>query len=127
MGNWTPSGFVGQMFKTHGKHVPPPAIMPPPVKWGDEETVRERFEDGISHLKLSRRIYPFRYPFPPSEVVEFFRTYYGPSFKAFTALNAEQQSALRADLEQLWTEHNTATDGTTSLGAEYLEVVAIRQ
>jgi SAM-dependent methyltransferase len=127
MGNWTPSGFVGQMFKTHGKHVPPPAIMPPPVKWGDEETVRERFEDGISHLKLSRRIYPFRYPFPPSEVVEFFRTYYGPSFKAFTALNAEQQSALRADLEQLWTEHNTATDGTTLLGAEYLEVVAIRQ
>jgi SAM-dependent methyltransferase len=135
MGNWTPSGFVGQMFKIHGKHVPPPAtlapgasagVMPPPVKWGDEETIRDRFEDGISHLKLSRRVYPFRYPFPPAEVVEFFRTYYGPSHKAFAALDSEKQSALRADLEQLWTAQNTATDGTTSIGSEYLEVVAIR-
>ena len=127
MGNWTPTGFVGQMFKIHGKHVPPPAIMPPPVKWGDEETIRERFTDGISHLRLSRHLYPFRYPFPPSEVVEFFRTYYGPSYKAFAALDAEKQSALRADLTQLWTEHNTAADGMTSIGSEYLEVVAIRQ
>lgn len=127
MGNWTPTGFVGQMFKVHGKHVPAPAIMAPPVKWGDEETVRERLSDGTSHLKLSRRLYPFRYPFPPSEVVEFFRAYYGPSHKTFAALDAEKQSALRGELEQLWTEHNTATDGTTFIEAEYLEVVAIRQ
>ena len=127
MGNWTPAGFVGQMFKIHGKHVPPPAIMAPPVKWGDEEVVRERFGDGISHLKLTRRLYPFRYPFAPMEVVEFFRTYYGPSYKAFAALEAEKQAALRADLEQLWTENNTASDGTTAIDSEYLEVVAIRQ
>jgi SAM-dependent methyltransferase len=126
MANWTPGGFVGQMFKTHGKHVPPPAITPPPVKWGDEETVRERFQDGVSHLKLNRRLYPFRYPFPPAQVVEFFRTYYGPSHKAFAALDSEKQAALRQDLERLWTEHNSATDGTTSLEAEYLEVVAIK-
>lgn len=126
MGNWTPTGFVGQMFRIHGKYVPPPAIMPPPVKWGDEEAIRERLEAGTSHLKLSRRMYPFRYPFPPAQVVEFFRTYYGPSYKAFGALDAEKQSALRGELEQLWTEHNTATDGTTSIEAEYLEVVAIR-
>src|SRR5215208_1741041 len=110
MGNWTPAGFVGQMFKIHGKHVPPPGIMAPPVKWGDEEVVRERFGDGISHLKISRRIYPFRYPFSTYEVVEFFRNYYGPSYKAFAALDAEKQSALRADLDQLWADHNTATD-----------------
>ncbi|HZM25236.1 MAG TPA: class I SAM-dependent methyltransferase, partial [Anaerolineales bacterium] len=127
MGNWTPTGFVGQMFKTMGKHVPPPAIMAPPVKWGDEEVVRERYNDGISYLKLNRRLYPFRYPFPPSDVVEFFRTYYGPTHKAFAALDTEKQSALRQDLEQLWINHNTATDGTTSLESEYLEVVAIRQ
>ncbi len=126
MGNWTPSGFVGQMFKVHGKHVPPPAIMPAPVKWGEEETVRERFKDGISHLKLSRRLYPFRYPFPPSQVIEFFRTYYGPSHKAFAALDPEKQTALRRDLETLWAEHNSATEGTTSLESEYLEVIAIR-
>lgn len=127
MGNWTPTGFVGQMFKIHGKHVPPPAVMAPPVKWGDEETVRERFADGISHLRVSRHLYPFRYPFPPAEVVEFFRRYYGPTHKAFAALDAEKQAALRGDLEQLWTEHNTATDGTTLIEAEYLEVVAVRQ
>jgi SAM-dependent methyltransferase len=127
MGNWTPTGFVGQMFRIHGKYVPPPTIMPPPVKWGDEEAIQERLEDGTSHLKLSRRMYPFRYPFPPAQVVEFFRTHYGPSYKAFGALDAEKQSALRAELEQLWTEHNTATDGTTSIEAEYLEVVAIRK
>ncbi len=127
MGNWTPAGFVGQMFKIHGKHVPPPAIMAPPVKWGDEEVVRQRFGDGISHLKLTRRLYPFRYPFAPTEVVEFFRTYYGPSYKAFGALEADKQAALREDLEQLWTENNTATDGTTAIDSEYLEVVAIRQ
>ena len=130
MGNWTPSGFIGQMFKVHGKHVPPPAIMPPPVKWGDEDIAREQFKDGISHLKLSRRLYPFRYPFSPAEVVEFFRAYYGPSHKAFAALAAhsyEKQAALRRELEELWTEHNTATDGTTLIDADYLEVVAIRQ
>ena len=127
MGNWTPSGFVGQMFKTMGKHVPPPAIMASPVKWGDEETVRERFEDGISRLSQSRQLYPFRYPFSPSEAVEFFRLYYGPAHKAFAALDAGKQSALRRDLEQLWTEHNLAADGTTLVLAEYLEVVAIRQ
>ena len=126
MGNWTPTGFVGQMFKAHGKHVPPPGSMPAPVKWGDEETARERFKDGISHLKLNRRLYPFRYPFPPSQVVEFFRTYYGPSLKAFAALDPEKQTALRQDLEMLWTAHNSATDGTTSLESEYLEVIAIR-
>ena len=127
MGNWTPSGFVGQMFKMMGKYVPPPAIMAPPVKWGEGEIVRQRFTDGISRLRLSRHLYPFRYPFSPSEVVEFFRLYYGPTNKAFAALDAKKQSALRRDLEGLWVEHNTATDGTTLVLAEYLEVVAIRQ
>ena len=127
MGNWTPTGFVGQMFKVHGKYVSPPALMASPVKWGDEEIVRERLSDGTSHLKLSRRLYPFRYPFPPTEVVEFFCTYYGPSHKAFAALDAEKQSALQRELEQLWSEHNTATDGTTFIESEYLEVTAIRK
>lgn len=128
MANWTPSGFVGKMFRAHGRHVPPPAIVPPPVKWGDEETIRERLQDGISHLKLNRRLYPFQFPFPPEQLVEFWRTYYGPTLKAFAALDAEKQAALRQDLEALWTEHNAATDGrTTFVEAEYLEVIAIRQ
>lgn len=127
MANWIPTGFVGKMFKIHGQYVPPSPLMAPPVKWGDEETVRQRFQEGTSHLKLTRRMYPFRYPFPPAEAVEFFRTYYGPSLKTFAALDDEKQAALRRDLEALWSEYNSATDGTTSIDAEYLEVIAIRR
>lgn len=126
MGNWTPGGFVGQMFKTHGKHVPPPAGMPSPVLWGDEATVRERLGDGVADLQLARKTYPMRYPFAPAEVVEFFRSYYGPSNRAFAALDADGQAALRSDLEQLWSAHNAGQDSETAVEAEYLEVVAIR-
>ena len=126
MGNWTPSGFIGQMFKTNGKHVPPPAGMPSPVLWGDEATVRERLGENIADLRLTRKMYPIKYPFPPSEVVEFFRTYYGPTNRAFAALDSDKQAALRSDLEQLWSEHNKTSDGGTEIEAEYLEVAAIR-
>ena len=126
MANWTPAGFVGQMFKLTGKHVPPPPNMPSPVKWGDEETVRERLREGIADLKLTKRMCPFVYPFPPAEVVESFRMYYGPTKRAFEALDDNGQAALRKDLEQLWGEHNQATDGTTYGEGEYLEVLATR-
>ncbi len=127
MANWTPEGFIGQMFKVTGKHVPPPSNMPSPLKWGDEETVRERMRDGVADLQLSRQMCQFKYPFPPAEVVEFFRMYYGPTQRAFAALDAEGQKALRSDLERLWIEHNQATDNTTLGDGEYLEVVATRE
>ncbi|HEX6622759.1 MAG TPA: class I SAM-dependent methyltransferase [Pyrinomonadaceae bacterium] len=126
MANWTPEGFVGRMFKLGGKYVPPPPGMPPPVKWGDEETVRERLRDGVADLRLTRRICLFDYPFPPAEVVEFFRKYYGPTQRTFDALDDAGQAALRGDLERLWTEHNRATDDTTRVEGEFLEVVATR-
>ncbi|MBI1762233.1 MAG: class I SAM-dependent methyltransferase [Acidobacteria bacterium] len=126
MANWTPTGFVGQMFALGSKHVPPPPNLPPPVKWGEEETVRERLREGIADLQLTRRLCHFNYPFPPAEVVEFFRTYFGPTQRAFAALDTEGQAALRRDLEQLWTEHNQATDNTTQVDGEYLEAIAIR-
>lgn len=126
MANWTAEGFVGQMFKTIGKHVPPPPLMPSPLLWGNEATVRERLRDGVAELQLSKRLYPFDYPFAPSEVVEFYRTYYGPTNRAFATLDAAGQTALRSELEHLWTQNNCATNGTTRYDAEYLEVVAIR-
>jgi SAM-dependent methyltransferase len=125
MANWTPEGFVGQMFKTVGRHVPPPQ-MPSPTLWGDEATVRERLREGVAELRLERRMYPMRYPFPPEEVVEFFRTYYGPVNRAFAALDANGQAALRRNLVELWSTHNQATDGTTAVASEYLEVMARR-
>jgi SAM-dependent methyltransferase len=127
MANWTPEGFVGQMFKTIGKHVPPPPLMAPPPKWGDEATVRGRFRDGVAELSLARRMYPFSYPFPPAKVVEFYREFYGPTNRAFAALDEGRQAVLRKDLEALWTQHNEATDGGTRYGGEYLEVVAVRR
>lgn len=125
MANWTPTGFVGQMFKLTGKHVPPPN-MPSPVLWGDETAARERLKDGIADLKLTRRKVTLRFPFSPIKTVEHFRQYYGPTQMAFKALDEGGQSALRHDLEELWTENNQATDGTTEVGSEYLEVIAVR-
>ena len=126
MGNWMPAGFVGQMFKIFGGHVPPPPGMPPPVRWGDEAAVRERLNDGIVDLQMTRRLYPISYPFSLSEVVEFFRRYYGPAQRAFETLDTAGQAALRHDLEALWSEHNQAADGATHIESEYLEVVAVR-
>lgn len=126
MANWTPGGFIGQMFKINGKHVPPPPGMPAPVQWGDEATVRERLREGVAELTLTRRHYPFTYPFGPAEVVEFYRTTYGPTQRAFAALDEGGQAALRRDLEALWSAHNQATDGTTRIQSEYLEVAAVR-
>ena len=125
--NWTPAGFIGKMFKLSGQHVPPSPLMVPPVKWGDEETVRARFADGIADLKLSQRLFQFQYPFAPADVVEFFREYYGPTNKAFAALDAGKQSALRSDLEHLWSENNLSENGKTHVEAEYLEIIATKQ
>lgn len=127
MGNWTPQGFVGQMFKTMGAHVPPPQGVPAPSLWGDEATVRARLGEYVSELHLTRRSYPFKYPFGVAEVVEFFREYYGPTNRAFASLDEEGQAALRHDLERLWSLHNQADDGTVYLESEYLEVQAIRR
>jgi SAM-dependent methyltransferase len=127
MGNWTANGFVGQMFKTMGAHVPPPPGIPSTMLWGDEETVRERLGGYVSELNLTRRLYPFKYPFGPADVVEFFRQYYGPTNRAFSTLDVVGQAALRHDLEALWSKHNLATDGTVYVEAEYLVVQAVRR
>jgi ubiquinone/menaquinone biosynthesis C-methylase UbiE len=127
MVNWTPKSFVGQMFKTIAKHVPPAPSIPSVMLWGDETSVRERLNDGIKELKLTKRTYPsWSYPFAVPEVVEFFRQNYGPTQRAFATLNDEAQKALRHDLEQVFSAHNRATDSTTRLEGEYLEVMAVR-
>jgi SAM-dependent methyltransferase len=127
MGNWTPAGFVGQMFRTVGKHFPPPAGMPSPVLWGDEAVVRERFGvAGAASVEIERRVFPFTYPFGPSGVVDMFRKCYGPTNRAFGAIDAAGQAALASDLVRLWTDANRATDGTTRVDAEYLAVRAAR-
>ncbi len=127
MANWTPEGFVGKTFQAMSRMVPPPAGVPAPVLWGDENIVRQRLSHGVSSLSLTRRLAPFRFPFGPKEVVRFFRQYFGPTQIAFSRLDPQSQLALATELESLWTEYNKATDGTTSLDAEYLDVRATRK
>jgi SAM-dependent methyltransferase len=125
MANWTPAGFVGQMFKTISRHIAPSG-MPSPVLWGDEHVVRERFATGFADLKFAHRIYHFDYPFPPDAVVEFYRTNYGPMSRAFASLDSSGQEKLRNELVNLWSGHNYAAGGKTKVDAEYLEVIATR-
>lgn len=125
MANWTPQGFVGQMFKAVSKFIAPSG-MPAPVLWGDEATVRERLGQGLAELHLTKRHYLFSYPFPPSEVVEFFRLYYGPTNRAFASLDGGGREQLRQELETLWSAHNRAGLGCTMVLAEYLEVIGVR-
>jgi ubiquinone/menaquinone biosynthesis C-methylase UbiE len=125
MANWTPAGFVGQMFKTISRHIAPNG-MPSPVLWGDEATVRDRFRAGIADLKFALQVYHFDYPFPPEAVVEFYLTNYGPMSRAFAALDADGKESLRSELVSLWSAHNTAAGDRTQVNAEYLEVIATR-
>lgn len=126
MANWTPKGFVGQMFKAISKFIAPSG-MASPVLWGDETVVRERLGFGVSDLTMTRRLYNFTYPFSPAEVVEFFRQYYGPTNRAFSALDQNQSAKLRAELEGMWSAQNLGGDGLTVVQAEYLEVIALRK
>lgn len=126
MGNWTPNGHVGQMFKVIGKHVPPPPIFPSPLLWGDESTCRERFNRGTKDLRITRYLYPFQYPFSPAKVVDYFNEYYGPTNRAYGSLNESGKEAYHQALTAVWTANNHATDGTTHVLGEYIEATAIR-
>jgi hypothetical protein len=128
LANWTPGGFVGEMFRTIAGHVPPPAGVPSPIQWGDEAKVRERLGGGTTDLRVTPRQIALEFPFGPADVVEYWRVYYGPTNRAFEALAAEpaKQAALRADLERLWATHNKAAGGGTRVESEYLEATATR-
>jgi len=126
MANWTPEGFVGKTFRATAQLVPPPPGVPPPVLWGDEQIVRQRFGNAVASLSATKRLAHFQFPFAPEKVVDFFREYFGPTKMAFSRLDADGQKRLAAVLQSLWREHNHATDGTTDVESEYLEVKAVR-
>jgi SAM-dependent methyltransferase len=125
MANWTPSSFIGEMLRTTTSYVAAPAGIPSPLLWGTDDAVRERLGRGVKSLTLTRRLITFEYPFGPEAVVNHFRLWYGPTLRAFSALDETNRDALRRDLERLWTDHNRATDGTTRVQSEYLEVLAV--
>jgi ubiquinone/menaquinone biosynthesis C-methylase UbiE len=126
LANWTPEGFIGNMFRTLGKHVPPPPGIKPPPLWGTEERLRELLGEDITSLEVTRRSYMFRYP-SAGHFVEYFRSYYGPTLKAFESLEPEGQRSLAEDLEELLAQWNTSGDATVVVPSDYLEVVAVRR
>jgi ubiquinone/menaquinone biosynthesis C-methylase UbiE len=126
MANWTPAGFIGELFRVTGKHITPPAGVPSPLLWGDETVARQRLAEWASDIVTTVVSTRLDLPFSIAETVEFYRCHYGPTLRAFAALSEAEQAALRRDMEDLYARHNKAANGTTSIIAEYLEIVATR-
>ena len=120
----TPEGYIGNLFKVIGKHVPPPAGLRSPILWGTEERLRELFGDAIAELRLEKRHMTFRYR-SPQTWVDYWRRYYGPTLKAFEAVGEEGRPALEADLLENIARFNRADDGTMVVPSEYLETVIV--
>ena len=123
LANWTPDSFIGQVFRTLGKYIPPAPGVKSPALWGTEARLHELFGDDITELTANRRIFVFRYR-SAHHWLDVFRTYYGPMLKAFAALDAAGQEGLEHDLTDLAERFNRGGSDTLIVPSEYLEVVA---
>ena len=123
MGNWTPEGFVGNMFRITSKYSPPPPGVPSPLLWGDEKTVEERLA-AAARVVTRKHVLLFEFPYGPAEAVEHFKQYFGPTKTAFARLDAPAQEALKQDLVRHWEAHNEGGAEKVRVKAEYLEVRA---
>ena len=126
LANWTPRGFVGRMLGVVGRHVPPPAGVTPPSRWGDTDHLARLFAPAAAAIHTTPREFAFRYR-SPQHFVDIFRAWYGPVHKAFAALPAEGQARLEQDLLALCAEFNVSNDATLIAPAEYLEVVIVKR
>lgn len=123
LASWTPEGFIGQLFKIIGKHLPPPAGVKSPALWGTEARLVELFPGH--KVKASKQIFHFRYK-SPHHWLDIFKTYYGPTNRAFAALDAKKQAALQSDLLDLLDQFNRGGDETLIVPSEYLEAVVTK-
>ncbi len=126
LANWTPEGFIGQLFKVLGRHVPPPAGVQPPSRWGVKAHLETLFGEQALSLDATPRIFNFRYR-SAAHFVEVFRTWYGPVHKAFGALPTDRAEALNGDLVELLNRLNVAGAGSLVVPSEYLEIVVTRR
>ena len=126
LASWTPDGFIGQLFRTVAGHVPPPAGVQSPMLWGTEPHLRHLFGDGITSLEVRERTFTWRFV-SAEELVAFFRRWYGPTVKAFAALDENGQAALMSDLVALADRFDRLDDeGALAIPATYLDAVAVR-
>lgn len=126
LANWTPEGFIGQLFKTLGKYLPPPAGAKSPALWGTKARIDEMFGARANDIQIARRNFVFRYR-SAEHFVEIFKTYYGPVLKAFAALDSTSQDALKRDILALIATMNRSADETMVVPSEYLEIVVIKR
>lgn len=122
LANWTPSSFIGELFRLMGRYLAPAAGVKPPSLWGTEERLRELFGNRLESMAVERKDFVFRYR-SAAHWLEVFRTFYGPMQKAFGALDSTTQESLATDLIALAESFNRATDGSLMARGEYLEVV----
>jgi hypothetical protein len=126
LANWTPEGFIGQVFKTLGRHLPPPAGVPSPSMWGVASHLQSLFGASAGGMRITPRIFHFRYR-SAAHFIEVFKTWYGPVHKAFAALPPEGATALAADLTALLEGMNIGGRESLVVPSEYVEVVITRQ
>jgi ubiquinone/menaquinone biosynthesis C-methylase UbiE len=126
LANWTPDGFIGQMFKTIGKYLPPPAGLKSPALWGTREWMNKAFRAASSSLVAEPRHFVFRYR-SAQHFLDVFREYYGPMLKAFEALNAADRKALSQDIIELIGRFNRTGEAAMVVPGEYLEVIVTKQ
>jgi SAM-dependent methyltransferase len=126
LANWTPGGFIGQVFKTIGKHMPPPAGVKSPALWGTGARITELFGAQASSIQLEQREFVFRYR-SAQHWLDVFKTYYGPLLKTFGAIDPKVQMALSEDLFALIKRFNRSGDATMVVPSEYIEVVVTRR
>ena len=125
LASWTADGFIGDLFRTVARHVPPPAGVQSPMLWGDEGHLRELFGEGVSDLQAAERTFTFRFP-SAEDFVAFFRTFYGPTLKAFASLNDVARDALESDLIDLARSSDRLGTDAIAIPATYTEAVATR-
>jgi len=122
LANWTPESFIGQVFKTIGKYIPPAPGVKSPALWGTQARLGELFGKGAKDISILSRQFTFRYA-SPAHWIDVFRTYYGPMNKTYAALDAGKQAEFTRDLTDLMQRGNRSGDSTLVLPSEYLEVV----
>jgi SAM-dependent methyltransferase len=127
LASWTPGGFMGELLAIHAACFPPPLDLPDPLRWGDPDVVCEWFDDGRWDVTTEVRTLSLRYPYTPGGTAELFRTAYGPTVRAFEALDEDRRAALAADLIAQWTRDRRATAAGTVVEAEFLELLAVRR
>jgi len=126
LASWTPEGFIGKLFKVVGSFVPPPAGVKSPVLWGTDGHLQELFGKDASSIRSERRNFNFRY-LSAEHFIQIFRDFYGPTHKAFAALDEEKQKAMAAEITALLEKTNVAGKGSLVAPAKYLETVITRK